>query len=208
LLTIATHPSPNENILLPFMHGNLAQICQWWLAKAILLQHIDTDILHTISSIPGPSSFISLYHPSYPCDLAPLQNSYSIPDNSRLPDPVTNLNNTTLNVAPRMHSVNDAPNPLTILSDPIYDDCNVTQQSSLQKSSQQKIKKWLVHRPFIPGITPHPSNSNINSPSNPRETYTGHFTPYGTPLHPINSTRILRLCMQNTQFSSNYTMMV
>jgi len=48
LLTIATHPSPHENILLPFMHGNLAQICRWWLAKAILLQRLDTDIFHTL----------------------------------------------------------------------------------------------------------------------------------------------------------------
>jgi len=41
----------------------------------------------------------------------------------------------------------------------------------------------------------------MESPSNPHETYTDHLTPYGTPLHPIDSTRILRLCMQNTQFS-------
>jgi len=183
------------------MHGNLAQICRWWLAKAVLLQHLDTNIIHTISLTPGPSSFISLYHPSYPYDLAPLQNSYSSPDNSRLPDPVINLNDTTLNVAPKIHFTNDNSNTLPIPSDPIYDDFSITQQSSLQKSFQQKIKQWLVHRPFIPGITLHSSNSNIESPSNPHETYTDHLTPYGTPLHPIDSTCILRLCMQNTQFS-------
>jgi len=183
------------------MHGNLAQICRWWLAKAVLLQHLDTNIIHTISLTPGPSSFISLYHPSYPYDLAPLQNSYSSPDNSRLPDPVINLNDTTLNVAPKIHFTNDDSNTLPIPSDPIYDDFSITQQSSLQKSLQQKIKQLLVHRPFIPGITLHSSNSNIESPSNPHETYTDHLTPYGTPLHPIDSTCILRLCMQNTQFS-------
>ena len=183
------------------MHGNLAQICRWWLAKAILLQRLDTDIFHTFSSIPEPSSFISLYHPSYPYDLAPLQNSYSSPDNSRLSDPVINLNDTTLNVAPRMHFTNEDSNTLPLPSNPICDDFSVTQQSLRPKSVQQRIKPWCVHCPFIPGITPHHFESNIEGPSNPRKTYTGHLTPYGTPLHPIDSTRILRLCMQNTQFS-------
>jgi hypothetical protein len=29
LLTIAIHPTPNADILLPLMHDNLAQICRW-----------------------------------------------------------------------------------------------------------------------------------------------------------------------------------
>jgi hypothetical protein len=35
LMVMGLHPSPNENILLPFMSGNLAQILKTWIASSI-----------------------------------------------------------------------------------------------------------------------------------------------------------------------------
>jgi len=33
---MSLHPNPSSNILLPFMHPNLAQICRWWFASTII----------------------------------------------------------------------------------------------------------------------------------------------------------------------------
>jgi len=38
-------------------------------------------------------------------------------------------------------------------------------------------------------------------PSGPREHFTGHLEPFGTPLPPTDPTKVLRICMQNTQKS-------
>jgi len=66
LLTIAIHPTPNADILLPLMHDNLAQICRWWGTKIMLLQHskwqpIQKKIVHIQSNavprMPPPYLF-------------------------------------------------------------------------------------------------------------------------------------------------------
>jgi hypothetical protein len=36
LVIMSLHPNPSSNILLPFMHPNLAQICRWWFASTII----------------------------------------------------------------------------------------------------------------------------------------------------------------------------
>lgn len=58
LLTIATHPTPNENILLPFMHSNLAQTCRWWLHFIITSSFFFCLYESSIFSVwPGTSTY-------------------------------------------------------------------------------------------------------------------------------------------------------
>jgi len=61
------------------------------------------------------------------------------------------------------------------------------------------IKRWTTHRPFIPEIQPSLTIASDNLP--PRELYTKHLTPYGAPIHPVDHTKYLRICAQNTQHS-------
>lgn len=56
------------------------------------------------------------------------------------------------------------------------------------------------HHPFHPGI---PSRCTVppesQSLAHPRQLYTNHLSPYGTPMPSIDHTKILRVCMINTQ---------
>jgi hypothetical protein len=90
-----------------------------------------------------------------------------------------------------------------------------------KNNSQQKITKWVEHKPFIQGVqalqkklTPHNSfvTNTKNSteketqistipPTHPRQHYTDHLAPFGTPLSPSTSPNILCVCFQNTQHS-------
>jgi hypothetical protein len=169
------------------------------LCIAILPRHAGGG---SISSLPPPSSFASMNHPSSPYDLALVHTPCDSLDNSSFPEPFSKYKDNTTNVAPVLHPNKDVTDSqTTTLSYSSSNDWNKMPNSSVQKPAQQKLNKWLVHHPFIPGIPAHPSTSNINSPSNPRQVYINHLKPYGTPLNPIDSTRTLRLCMQNTQFS-------
>jgi hypothetical protein len=77
-------------------------------------------------------------------------------------------------------------------------------QNSLTQSS---IKKWTVHAPFIPNIPSLSSSTGTSSvhpidtspPSHPRQLYSSHLSPFGTPLPIIDPTKIFRVCVQNTQ---------
>jgi hypothetical protein len=69
---------------------------------------------------------------------------------------------------------------------------------------QQKITAWTHHRPFISGITPNPTaHPKQVQPSHPRQLLEDHLQPFGTPLPAIDKTKILRVCLQNTQHSIN-----
>jgi len=68
---MATHPYPNDNILLPLMHSNLAQILLWWISHIILAQHFPRNILPVLMDLP-PVVPTTLHQPSLPSNLAPL----------------------------------------------------------------------------------------------------------------------------------------
>jgi hypothetical protein len=73
--------------------------------------------------------------------------------------------------------------------------------------TQSSIKKWTVHSPFIPNIpslSSSPGTSSVHPidtspPSHPRQHYSSHLSPFGTPLPIIDPKKILRVCVQNTQ---------
>lgn len=46
---MSQHPHPTENILLPFMDNNIAQLSCWWIAKSIICQSMDFDPIKVIS---------------------------------------------------------------------------------------------------------------------------------------------------------------
>jgi len=46
--------------------------------------------------------------------------------------------------------------------------------------------------------------SHNDGPSNPQEKFTGHLTPFGSPVSPMDHTKVLRICVQNTQMHFKY----
>jgi hypothetical protein len=68
-------------------------------------------------------------------------------------------------------------------------------------SIQTKITQWIEHRPFIPGVPSSASSDQQHVCSSPRNTSSSHLNPFGTPIPPIDLTKTMRICLQNTQFS-------
>lgn len=71
LTVMGLHTTPHPNMLLPFMHPNIAQICRSWVAKTIITSNFDpTPFLSTITtdpqSVPHHNSHT---HPSSPANL-------------------------------------------------------------------------------------------------------------------------------------------
>jgi len=64
---------------------------------------------------------------------------------------------------------------------------------------QTKLTSWTVHCPFIPGIAQTTSSEKIYQPA--RLVVVNHLKPFVTPLPPIDNSKVLRMCMQNTQFA-------
>ena len=50
LAAMALHPSPLEDLLLSFMHPNLAQILWTWVALALVMGQINLPTWHTITN--------------------------------------------------------------------------------------------------------------------------------------------------------------
>jgi len=67
-----------------------------------------------------------------------------------------------------------------------------------QNYKQQRIIRWTNHRPFVPGI---PLDLAKSTESNPRTTTTQHLILFGTAIPSIDPTKVLHICMQNTQHS-------
>jgi hypothetical protein len=69
---IATHPTPSESILLPYMNPNIAQISKWWVTKSILNQKFElsniSGLFHHISVVINTSRS----QPAILFNLAPL----------------------------------------------------------------------------------------------------------------------------------------
>jgi hypothetical protein len=80
---------------------------------------------------------------------------------------------------------------------PNHPDIPATQNSV---PAQQLITQWTTFHPFIPHI-PSTSSSGNNHPNHPRQEFQHHLNPFGTSLPPIDHTKTLQVCMQNTQHS-------
>jgi hypothetical protein len=65
----ALHPQPNPNILIPYMHGNLAQIGRTFVASCLVNSYINPDPLQYFLSPSTPSTFNGIYAPSTPYSL-------------------------------------------------------------------------------------------------------------------------------------------
>jgi len=69
LVIMSLHPNPSSNILLPFMHPNLAQICRWWAASTIISDTFD-DAVFQQEYVIASDSPISLHRDAFHNDLA------------------------------------------------------------------------------------------------------------------------------------------
>jgi len=71
LSVMAVHPNPSEYILWPYMHHNLAQICQWWTTKTIISSSFNKS---PFFPAPGflPNDSMSSHKDSFPNNLAPI----------------------------------------------------------------------------------------------------------------------------------------
>jgi len=69
LVIMSLHPNPSSNILLPFMHPNLAQICGWWAASTIISDTFD-DAVFQQEYVIASDSPISLHRDAFHNDLA------------------------------------------------------------------------------------------------------------------------------------------
>jgi hypothetical protein len=65
---MVTHPDPYPEMILPYMHPNIAQISCWWIAKTLLHQNIELPFL-----FPCQHDYTSsLNHLACPVNMAPL----------------------------------------------------------------------------------------------------------------------------------------
>jgi hypothetical protein len=199
------HPNPSRDIILPYMHPNISEISQWWVAYSILSRSIDSfpftrsfDSLHDVGNVP------SVHMTSSPYDLClpPITNDTHFNVESVIPTKSNMGKNISLPASLDVTGewIHSAP-PTNFHSipskDPIADP--IMAHPSLPYKSQQSIDKWLVHRPFIPSISFDASNHVPGHPSTQSQIFLDHLTPFGNPITVVDQTKILRVCMQNTQ---------
>jgi hypothetical protein len=226
------------------MHDNISQISRWWLAKSLLLHHVDPFLFEIEYEHPKSSHPPTWNRSSNPAHLAMLiqpQKSYQMNNSTADPTTFSDYNNATSIsppiVLPSEHMTPSYSCPHTVsFPKEIQDIMSINPIES--RSSQQKMTDWTIHTPFISGIklsatsndqvtpslsynpqnplhlqlphNPETSNSPIGAgtpnlihspPNSPRQLYLDHLSPYGTPLPPIDTSKILRICMQNSQHS-------
>jgi len=199
LAIMALHPSPDEQIILPYMNPNIAQISRWWVAHTITNAHFDispfdptrkcdTSTLWSQVMMAKPRNLATI-HTKY-CDLLDVSLIASPQDDSSSLEGVNE--ETTI---PRNHTIDISGTPVLAP--------NKTEEPTTETAAtpfrDHTIKRWTTHRPFTPGIQPSLTIASDNLP--PRELYTKHLTPYGTPIPPVDHTKYLRICAQNTQHS-------
>jgi len=196
---MALHPSPSTKMIIPFMHPNISQISRWWVAKSILSSTVN---INPIQALFHPQSScndtMSLHREASPADLAILPLNHqetsvfsdplmtlnsgfsqqsSFPNMSSDPNPTIKVRTPALLMEPKSPALNRT---LHATSNPIL---SPTQsKTTTQCNDQRTIRKWTVHRPFIPNIDSGKHNtSSFISPSDPYQLFTGHLEPFGTP---------------------------
>jgi len=81
---------------------------------------------------------------------------------------------------------------------------NNCQQALSQHSTQigqQHISNWTYHHPFISGISYNNPSTLPNVPHDPHSAFVNHLIPFGTTIKSVDTTKILRVILQNTQHS-------
>jgi hypothetical protein len=77
---------------------------------------------------------------------------------------------------------------------------SITNNDRRQLKKQQNINQWIYHRTFHPNI---PQGQKIlatpNKPRHAREFFSDHLSPFGSPISEIDPTKMLTVCVQNTQ---------
>jgi len=101
----------------------------------------------------------------------------SFPNMLSDPNPTIKVRTPALLMEPKSPALNRT---LHATSNPIL---SPTQsKTTTQCNDQRTIRKWTVHRPFIPNIDSGKHNtSSFISPSDPYQLFTGHLEPFGTP---------------------------
>jgi len=122
------------------------------------------------------------------------------------PKPTINDNEVQFPHGPSMvcHTLLYNPDSTEAASVPMVTDTECTQEyhrNIQQRDPQTKITQWTCHRPFIHGISTDSISAANCGPLHPRGDYTDHLSLFGTSLLVIDPSKILRVCIQNTQHS-------
>ena len=152
---MVTCTSPSPTILLPYMHSNIAQICRWWVAAALIAP---VQIPNTFPIILQSSS-ASFLAEAHAFDLAPLLSSKPsfITETLQHPygdeDILTQTTNTTSSTTTpktdnRYHSTHQQKHltavDITKHLQPQSDAPDSLPQK-LNNQIQQKITQWYTH---------------------------------------------------------------
>jgi len=153
LSVFALHPDPSQNMLLPYMNSNLAQISRWWVARSLINQEFPLNIFNR-DITPSQFTYPPLWNQnSDPANLAMLINTQiaNISTQDSSPPLSTTLSN--------YKNYNDYPNIQSRKVDQTPDSpISNTIMSPLEKPTYQKTKspnkitKWLEFRPFTPRV--------------------------------------------------------
>jgi hypothetical protein len=208
LHTMAFHPHPHANMLLPLMDTNIAQISRTWIAASIISGNpLHDSLTDTFTHNHFQETRHSTTMQSHPYDIIPwrkinrdLLQVPTLPDTTKssasshtsndglLPGTYQSLNIPPTMVQgssttdPRNH---DAPKSISI-------DGNYKNHHSYLQ--QTKITYFTCHRPFYSGIAP--SDIQIDTEA---------FLPEGYMPPMIDPTRTMRIIMQNPQYSLQLT---
>lgn len=213
---LAFHPSPHENMLLPVMDHNIAQISRAWIAAALVTGSPNHDSLSTIFQMNQFSDTRhSIIMQSHPYDILPwrrehnnietlsqeqdhtLHNDWedqmesSSHHSTSLDIHTTDITGTTSN---KSHERITTHPETSIVSGAMSLPTDIAHTRTNATLQQKRITDWTLHRPFFNGISPSATSTTIEA-----SLPTGHMPPK------IDPTRILRIVMQNPQFSLQLT---
>jgi hypothetical protein len=199
---MALHPKPYQEMLLPIMHSNLAQISRTWIA-AMLISRFEIDIALTdyLQNHKAMDNRSSNHAVSYPHDLINWQESHTIPNTT------TCYPSQTLFTQMAEHNTMQNQNPLSTTQksqsdiDTITSEGNDANRSIIHSIEKPKAKTG--NRSILEWIPLAETNNHSNSNSsnhNPTESAI-----FGNPLTPINNANTLRVIAQNTQYALQLT---
>jgi hypothetical protein len=208
LHTMAFHPHPYANMLLPLMDTNIAQISRTWIAGSIISgTPLHDSLTDTFTHTHLQDTRHSTTMQSHPYDIIPwkkinrdLLQVPTLPDNPKSSASSHTSNDgllpgtyQSLNIPPTMvqgSSSTDNRNhnvPRSISIDGNYKN----HHNSVQ---QTKITDFTCHRPFYSGIVPNDIQIDTES-----------LLPEGYMPPMIDPTHTMRIIMQNPQYSLQLT---
>lgn len=85
------------------------------------------------------------------------------------------------------------------LANTVANEYSVSKLMTTEASSQKKNRDWTSFRPFIPHDASGPNTNPSSHPGNAKALFENHLIPFSTQISIIDHTKILRICVQNTQ---------